>query len=62
MYTCHSDVDYYLKTSDKERCSYLKAGSTVPCDRRLIIGGVMWLHCIQNIVYDNRKDRPENSE
>ena len=51
-----------MKTSDKERCSYLKAGSTVPCDRRLIIGGVMWLHCIQNIVYDNRKDRPENSE
>ena len=62
MYTCHSDVDYYVKTSDKERCSYLKAGSTVPCDRRLIIGCVMWLHWIQNIVYDNRKDRPENSE
>ena len=55
-------MDYYVNTMDNEPCWSLLPGSCVPCDRRLFVNNVMWLHCIGNAVFNSRKDRPEDSE
>ena len=59
-YFCESKVPYYIDTNDKDSVSWLIPGESVTCDRRLLYNNVMWLHCVRSL-YDDRKDRPENS-